>query len=646
MKKETTNSFANGLVSDLNAMTTPNNVLTDCLNGTFLTMNGNELVLQNDMGNVNLVDANSNPVQLTAGFIPLGVKESGGIIYIISYNPNTFKTEIGSFPSPGFSDPTDISDPSIIDHTTNPNLVIWNNALTGVLKPPSDINNIGITIPLSTKTMNVGDPFIVTLPGIDTSNLTDSVTRRFYIPKLIDITSSGEIDITSKFSNQQDLHTNTNNFWFLPSALVDTFQKYITAGKVQRFPNIKTGVLGIKFDLESIDEFLIESDTKGNNFPELRYVNADSSYMLDFNGFYIVEPSSIKCDTISLDYVAYDNTTGLVTAQASNLTGLNFHVPLTSSNQTIVYKITPSNTSYGLTFSNLIINDRIDLSKDSITWGLHPYLDVITTVSIPELIDQNKTKDYTFSQNLPDVPTIVLDGKTEEGLELQTASIKLADSALVNFAVDVNGNTIEQFTMSYSPTGLIATNGSNGSPAYTVNLTYELHSVSPTNTDEIVYTAGPTGATFDAVYYGTPATIEVPPFGYTFNAKINYSYYILVKVTPTSLADYNSNISLSFVTSPTLPIGMYSYLNVTGYSIHPLVGRFGTVGGLPVALDISNEVAVSTKQLIYTYKWYLGNVSAYDKEGTFIINPDNTAAFTSTQGLTELDKPVVRFIQQ
>ena len=104
------NTFGSGLVSDLNAITTPNNVLTDALNGAFLTMNGNELVLQNDMGNTDLIiGSGTDKVSLSEGFIPIGMKEHGGIIYIVSHNPSTSETEIGSFPGPihNGGDPTE-----------------------------------------------------------------------------------------------------------------------------------------------------------------------------------------------------------------------------------------------------------------------------------------------------------------------------------------------------------------------------------------------------------------------------------------------------------------------------------------------------------------------------------------------------------
>ena len=95
MKKETINTFNDGMVKDLHPLTTPNNVLTDALNATFITYNGNENILQNDMGNVEIKHA-----LLQAGYVPVGMKEHGGIVYVAAYNPETGKGQVGSFPSP------------------------------------------------------------------------------------------------------------------------------------------------------------------------------------------------------------------------------------------------------------------------------------------------------------------------------------------------------------------------------------------------------------------------------------------------------------------------------------------------------------------------------------------------------------------
>lgn len=93
--EQATNQFTKGLQMDTNPMVQGNDTLTDCLNGTIITMNGNEPILQNDMGNRRVDRA-----FLPAGYEPVGIKEYGGIIYIAAYNPITNKSQIGSFPSP------------------------------------------------------------------------------------------------------------------------------------------------------------------------------------------------------------------------------------------------------------------------------------------------------------------------------------------------------------------------------------------------------------------------------------------------------------------------------------------------------------------------------------------------------------------
>lgn len=94
-KQEAVNTFSDGLIMDLNPLSMPNTALTNCLNGTLLTYNGNENMLQNDMGNARVETA-----MLPTGYIPLGSTSLGGIIYIVSYNPLDGKYQIGSFPSP------------------------------------------------------------------------------------------------------------------------------------------------------------------------------------------------------------------------------------------------------------------------------------------------------------------------------------------------------------------------------------------------------------------------------------------------------------------------------------------------------------------------------------------------------------------
>jgi hypothetical protein len=76
------NSFQEGLIMDFSPTTTRADCMTSALNATLLTFNGNEMSLQNDMGNGRVETA-----FLPEGYTPVGTCEFGDIIYIISYNP-------------------------------------------------------------------------------------------------------------------------------------------------------------------------------------------------------------------------------------------------------------------------------------------------------------------------------------------------------------------------------------------------------------------------------------------------------------------------------------------------------------------------------------------------------------------------------
>lgn len=94
-KGQAVNTFNQGLVMDINPLVMPNDTLCNALNATIITRNGNENVLQNDMGNGRVETA-----YLPDGYVPIGTTEFGGIIYIVSYNPLIDKCQIGCFPSP------------------------------------------------------------------------------------------------------------------------------------------------------------------------------------------------------------------------------------------------------------------------------------------------------------------------------------------------------------------------------------------------------------------------------------------------------------------------------------------------------------------------------------------------------------------
>lgn len=153
MKQEAINTFSEGLITDLNTLVTPNNVLTNCLNGTFITYNGNELVLQTDLGNGRVESA-----FLPSGYVPVGIQEHGGIIYVASYNPMKNKGQIGSFPSPE----RNISS----DELSDSQLFITENQF---IKAPFQSIVRTQLINKSNTYIRPGDKFSLILTGIDKS---------------------------------------------------------------------------------------------------------------------------------------------------------------------------------------------------------------------------------------------------------------------------------------------------------------------------------------------------------------------------------------------------------------------------------------------------------------------------------------------
>ena len=145
------NSFAEGLIMDFAPDNTQATCMTSALNATLLTFNGNEMSLQNDMGNGRVETA-----YLPEGYVPLGTCEFGDIIYIVSYNPITNKSQIGCFPSPE----RNISN----DELGIPNPIIKSDYFQEIIKdkPTGNIKHNTQYVLLKNDKLNPGDKFIVT----------------------------------------------------------------------------------------------------------------------------------------------------------------------------------------------------------------------------------------------------------------------------------------------------------------------------------------------------------------------------------------------------------------------------------------------------------------------------------------------------
>ena len=268
-RKITTNTFGEGLIMDFAPDNTPNTSLSNALNATLLTYNGNEMSLQNDMGNGRVESA-----YLPEGYIPVGVCEFGDIIYIASYNPLINKSQIGCFPSPE----RNISNKEISDLNTT-------FSSDELAKDGTIVNSNIKKIIFGNKNIGPGDKFIISWgkAGLNNKNFISNfgnTNRSFaegesYWPKLVklhivSIQDDGKLiyldnDVqwyptNTKDSNSDDTFPiSTEEFLDEEGVMKDlhNLDEYRHALNCQYsvFQQKVSGKLGILLELESINNF-------------------------------------------------------------------------------------------------------------------------------------------------------------------------------------------------------------------------------------------------------------------------------------------------------------------------------------------------------------------------------------------------------
>lgn len=265
-----TNTFEGGMIKDIHPIMVPKNVVTDCLNGTLITYNGNEFALQNDMGNYKFKEGS-----LSEGFVPVGMKEYGGILYIVSYNPIDNQVEVGSFPSQKTIFNSNVDDTS---NTTSPielpntyNLyseLIQNSKIVVLSKDKNFFLNPGDKYILQTDESSEDLDKLKSWQRLNPFILTDD-------NKLYDINGYINLIANSNTSASSDYKSIS---WEVPGWLavqwmlnvMDEFDAYFEAGNINATNNgdgsytvIPTGVLKIQsFWNKNIYGELIENDIK------------------------------------------------------------------------------------------------------------------------------------------------------------------------------------------------------------------------------------------------------------------------------------------------------------------------------------------------------------------------------------------------
>lgn len=160
-RQEATNTFQEGLISDLNPINTPDSVLTDALNATLITYNGNEFILQNDQGNYPL-----QYCKLRSGFVPVGTTQYADTMYIASYNPMTKETEIGTYPSPRTIFSTKDKDQEVTFVPLVDGVIGLNNNYTDLIKN-AKLQIYALADDMENYKLNPGDRFVILLGDED-----------------------------------------------------------------------------------------------------------------------------------------------------------------------------------------------------------------------------------------------------------------------------------------------------------------------------------------------------------------------------------------------------------------------------------------------------------------------------------------------
>ena len=275
--KKATNKFTKGLVMDFSPENTRNEVLTHALNATLLTFNGNEMSLQNDMGNARVETA-----YLPDGYIPVGTCEFGGIIYIVSYNPLENKSQIGCFPSPERNISSDE-----LGESTKTSITFSDFQKTDAEgKLTGELKNVSKYVLLKNDKLNPGDKFIIyanesiseeSLVGLEKlngSSFEAAVPNPILALNIVSIEDSGKITYLNsdvihyeyEYTNEEGV-TNTYKYHILGKSVtgsgntlstpdLDAYRNVLSSG-YSVFKSKTSGKLAILAELIAIDSYSV-----------------------------------------------------------------------------------------------------------------------------------------------------------------------------------------------------------------------------------------------------------------------------------------------------------------------------------------------------------------------------------------------------
>lgn len=337
MKKQATNQFIDGLVTDFHPLTAKNTTLTNALNATLVTVKGNEMVLQNDVGNIKIQYTENNEqkyVQLEDGFIPIGIKEYGGIIYIASYNPEKNLGELGSFPSPETN-----SDIRLLKVSEDEDTEYWqyelpNVGYTNLIAKYSPFKNFILNEKFSSSSKNKNIQKKDGLPP-ESNCLSDFKTTLFNFDLLHPVT----IEVQSSYDGSVNLIlTDDKN----PPRLINSGFSVLENGQVE-FPNRRNNYDNIysekNFELETS---LVK---KTNKFPKIQYNGVLNSGNLKV-GNYTLYIKYTDDDGNETDFIAQSGIISVFKGNDRDPFSIDGGIEDMNANKSISIKINNIDTSY------------------------------------------------------------------------------------------------------------------------------------------------------------------------------------------------------------------------------------------------------------------------------------------------------------
>lgn len=310
------------------------------------------------MGNTLIQDSTTGHIMgLSEGFVPVGLKEHGGIMYIASVNKEG-KGEIGTIPSPILTLSQNSPRPeagrvATLVHENGPdhNLTI----LSDYKIAPGEKFLIGLNLNVTPEYTWYNKPMITCFNG-------DALVRGMYNIKLYTVYDTNSvcldklISTPQRYCNASNGNLETSNYWFISSDIIkdiDINKTYI-AKEFKTYPgNIPAGRLAIKVELENIDSFsLIKSkQTEGVNKNELTLAPKVSKkadgYRLDFPGFEYRTSSARFIGKV--EFCLYDQKTKAILYNSKNVSGWEQGLELTESSTVILVKnYNPNLNIYGV----------------------------------------------------------------------------------------------------------------------------------------------------------------------------------------------------------------------------------------------------------------------------------------------------------